>query len=170
MKIFFDCETDGLLDDMTRVHCIAMAVDDGDVCSYGPDELEEGIKELCAAALLVSHNLIGFDLPALAKYPNTRGITASGAKCHDTLLVSRLLYPDLREEDYRRMHTKEREGFPKELYGRHSLQAWGHRLGMEKGLYLKEHGFEEYTEEMAAYCRRDVEVLRMLYHNLEEGR
>ena len=169
-KIFFDCETDGLLDKMTKVHCIAVAINDGEVHSFGPDELERGVAELCQADLLVSHNLIGFDLPALQKCSSTSGIRDSEGRTYDTLIVSRLLYPDLREEDYRKMHTKGREDFPRDCYGRHSLKAWGARLGMSKGLYLKSHGFAEYTEDMADYCRRDVEVLRMLYQSLESGR
>ena len=169
-KIFFDCETDGLLDTMTKVHCIAVAINDGEVHSFGPDELERGVAELCQADLLVSHNLIGFDLPALQKCSSTSGIRDSEGRTYDTLIVSRLLYPDLREEDYRKMHTKGREDFPRDCYGRHSLKAWGARLGMSKGLYLKSHGFAEYTEDMADYCRRDVEVLRMLYQSLESGR
>jgi hypothetical protein len=44
-KIFFDCETDGLLLDMTQVHCIATIIDDGEVHSFGPDELDEGVIE-----------------------------------------------------------------------------------------------------------------------------
>ena len=169
-KIFFDCETDGLLLDMTQVHCIAAIIDDGEVHSFGPDELEQGITELCQADILVSHNLINFDLPALAKFPPTSGIRECGAGCYDTLIVSRLLWPDIREDDYRRMHTKERSDFSKDCFGSHSLKAWGSRLGFNKGLYLQEHGFKEYTEDMADYCRRDTEVLRFLYHHLESGR
>ena len=169
-KVFFDCETDGLLDKMTKVHCIAVAVDDGKVHSFGPDELYAGVDALCQAPLLISHNLVGFDYPALRKFADTAGISHFCGGMYDTLIVSRLLYPDLREDDYRRMHTKERENFPKDCFGRHSLKAWGARLGVEKGLYLQSHGYAEYTEDMADYCRRDVEVLRSLYYSLEEGR
>ena len=174
-KIFFDIETDGLLDTMTQVHCIAVAINDGDVHSFGPDDLEAGVVELCQADLLISHNLIGFDLPALKKFPTTSIIgelaaTGAGGHVYDTLLVSRLLYPDLREDDYRKIHLKGRGNFPKDCYGRHSLKAWGARLGMAKGMFLKSHGFVKYTEDMADYCRRDVEVLRMLYQSLEAGR
>ena len=169
-KIFFDCETDGLLDTMTKVHCIAVAIDDGDVHSFGPDELERGVDELCQADLLISHNLIGFDLPALRKFSNTSGIRESEGRIYDTLIVSRLLFPDLREDDYRKMHYQGRENLTKDCYGRHSLKAWGARLGLSKGLYLQSRGFSEYTEDMADYCRRDVEVLRLLYQSLEAGR
>lgn len=169
-KIFFDTETDGLLDSMTKVHCIAVIIDDGDVHSFGPDELEAGVEELCQGTLLIGHNLINFDLPALAKFPQTSGIRNSDARGYDTLLVSRLLWPDIREDDYRKMYKPERGDFPRDCYGKHSLKAWGARLGMNKGLYLQEHGYAEYTEDMADYCRRDTEVLRMLYHNLEAGR
>ena len=41
---------------------------------------------------------------------------------------------------------------------------------MLKGLYLQEHGYAEFTEDMADYCRRDVEVVRMLYQTMEGGR
>ena len=169
-KIFFYCETDGLLDKMTKVHCIAVAINDGEVHSFGPDQLSQGVDELCQADLLIGHNLINFDLPALAKFDQTRHMKQCESEVYDTLIVSRLLWPDIREEDYRMMHTKDRENYPKDCYGRHSLKAWGYRLGMLKGLYLQEHGYAEFTEDMADYCRRDVEVVRMLYQTMEGGR
>ena len=169
-NIFFDCETDGLLDTMTKVHCIAVAINDGKVHSFGPDELYEGVKELCQADLLIGHNLINFDLRALEKFDQTRHIRGYDFPVYDTLIVSRLLWPDLREDDYRKMHIKERKDYPKDCYGRHSLKAWGARLGLLKGLYLQEQGYAEFTADMADYCRRDVEVLRTLYHALEGGR
>ena len=63
--IFFDIETDALLDDMTLVHCIGVAEDDGKTEAYGPDDLEAGVDRLLTAERLVGHNIIGFDIPAL---------------------------------------------------------------------------------------------------------
>ena len=45
MKLLFDIETDGL--DATKIWClVAQEVDTGQVWSYGPDDIEEGVKLL----------------------------------------------------------------------------------------------------------------------------
>ena len=169
--IFFDIETDALLDDMTLVHCIGLAEDHGKTEAYGPDDLEAGVDRLLTAERLVGHNIIGFDIPALMKYERTNHIKDFDASIRDTLICSRLLYPDLKEDDWRRMHSPARKDFPKDIYGRHSLKAWGYRLGIHKGMYLEEtENYGEYTEDMADYCKRDVDCVRTLWHALEQGR
>ena len=169
--IFFDIETDALLDDMTKVHCIGVAEDDGPTESYGPDDLAAGVDRLLTAERLIGHNIIGFDIPALMKFPATNHIKGHTALLRDTLLCSRLLYPDVKEDDWRRMHSVARRDFPRDLCGRHSLKAWGFRLGVHKGLYLEETAdYGEFTADMADYCKRDVDCVRTLWHALEQGR
>ena len=170
-KIFMDIETDALLDDMTCVHCIALAINEDKPKAYGPDDLEEGVSEMLNADMLIGHNIIGFDYPALMKFGRTRLIKNFDATFRDTLICSRLLYPDLKEDDWRRMHSPARKEFPKDCYGRHSLKAWGYRLGHHKGKFLEEtQDYGTYTEDMADYCKRDVECTRTLYLALEQGR
>ena len=66
MKLLFDIETDGL--EYTKIWClVAQEVNTGEVWSYGPDEIEEGVSLLNKAEQLSGHNIIGFDIPALEK-------------------------------------------------------------------------------------------------------
>ena len=60
----FDIETDGLLPDLTKIHCIAARNldDETDVVSFKPDEIEQGLAFLSEAKFLTGHNLINFAL------------------------------------------------------------------------------------------------------------
>ena len=67
-----DIETDGLLDILTKVHCLVLQdVDTEEVFSYGPNEIQEGLDRMKGADRLIFHNGINFDFPALEKvYPD----------------------------------------------------------------------------------------------------
>lgn len=60
--------------------------------------------------------------------------------------------------------------FPGKLWGRHSLKAWGWRLGILKGTYAEDSEEEDawavFTPEMLDYCVQDVEVTHVLYTHL----
>ena len=65
MKLLFDIETDGL--ESSVIWClVAQEIDTGEVWTYGPDEIEEGVKLLNNATQLSGHNIIGFDIPAVS--------------------------------------------------------------------------------------------------------
>ena len=42
--------------------------------------------------------------------------------------------------------------------GKHSLKAWGERLGELKGDFGETSDWKEFSEEMLAYCIQDVKV------------
>jgi DNA polymerase I-like protein with 3'-5' exonuclease and polymerase domains len=106
--------------------------------------------------MLIGHNIMAFDLPALRKLINFHAIKP----VYDTLVLSRLKHPDLRNDDFGTLNS----GFPKDLVGSHSLKAWGHRLGIFKG---ESPDFTEFNEEMLEYCKQDVRVTVALYRHLE---
>jgi DNA polymerase I-like protein with 3'-5' exonuclease and polymerase domains len=156
-RLVFDIETNGLLDQLTTIHCIAIkdiAQSDRRVQSmktYGPHEVEEGLDALANAEEIIGHNVIGFDIPAIQKlYPDWK----PKGKVTDTLVLSRLIKADLMTEDS--MRVKQPEGFLKRLYGSHSLKAWGMRLGNHKGDY--DGGWETFSEDMLLYMIQDVYV------------
>lgn len=171
----FDIETDGLLEELTTIHCIAMQAVDGsgapvgDILtanSQGTGDLsiQEALKRLSEADRVVGHNIMGFDIPAVAKvYP---GFSVRDA--HDTRLLSTLLYPDLKDKDFnarrKAMAAKREPDLPGQLIGRHSLEAWGYRLKEWKGDYaaeMKAKGLDPWAAwnpEMEAYCQQDVVV------------
>lgn len=129
--LFFDIETDGLLKDLNTVHCLSIRTETDEVL-YPRDKVEEGVKRLMdhmeAGQMVCGHNVIAFDLPAIAKvYP---WFKAKQDKVLDTLVLARLLCADIGNDDDVRI---KRNGFPKQLRGSLSLEAWGHRLNEYKG-------------------------------------
>ena len=162
MRLAFDIETNGLLEALTAIHIItAMDVDTGEQFDFKPWEIEEGLKLLSSADVLIGHNIIKFDIPAIQKvYP----AWTYKAEILDTLVLSRLIWTDLNDRD----HAKIAKGasFPGKLVGSHGLAAWGHRLGEHKGDY--EGGWEEWSEEMHSYAIQDVVVTDRLWKLIEK--
>jgi DNA polymerase I-like protein with 3'-5' exonuclease and polymerase domains len=164
-RIVFDIETDGLLGAVTRVHCIVAAdLDSGRVNEFGPDQIDAGLARLSEATVLVGHNIIPFDLPALRQL---HGWTpAADCIVVDTLITSRLVLADIGDLDDQAAAM----GDPKlgKLRGRHSLKAWGARLGIPKvGDDIEV--WAEWTPEMQERCVGDVHLTKTLWAFLQPG-
>lgn len=119
--------------------------------------IEQGLHYLMDAKEdIVAHNGIKFDIPALTKvYPwfkvdNTRLI--------DTLVMSRVMFTNLYDTDPKLIQRGQLK--PKNI-GRHSLEAWGERVGIHKIGY--EGGFDSWSQEMEDYCAGDVETLEAVH-------
>lgn len=174
----FDIETNGLLDQLDRVHSLVVKIlETGEVyscCHPFPDsdetdycDIEWGLLQLQRADRVVGHNIIKFDIPAIQKvYPD---FEIPIEKVHDTLLYSRLLYPELGDRDMGLIRSKK---MPGKLRGSHGLEAWGYRLKLHKGDYakeMKEKGLDPWAEwnpDMQDYCELDVDVTEQLWLKL----
>lgn len=154
MAKIFDLESDGLLDSMTKIHCLAYYdTETKELKQFGPGEIDQAIADLAAEPLICGHNVIGFDVPAIKKiYPEF-----THSNVIDTLVLSRLIHPNIKDRDFLRRP----KGMDTKLFGKHSLKAWGFRLGEYKDDY--EGGFEEYSQEMMDYMVQDVRVTVKLY-------
>lgn len=161
----FDCETNGLLDELDRVHCLVLKdVDSSEVFSFEPHEVEEGVRMLLDAEAIIAHNAIGFDIPALQKvYP---WFKPERTRVIDTLVISRLIWTNLKDEDFTQIQNGKAKEFPKFLAGSHSLKAWGLRLAELKDDY--QGGWDTWSPEMQEYCVQDVEVLDRLWKLVSE--
>ena len=160
MKLYFDIETNALEDwinfsDLKTLYCIVVSVDGDEPKSVTPDEF----KDLAwNADVLIGHNIMAFDIPALRKLIGF----IPKAQVKDTLVMSRLCFPDLRNDEFQLIN----DGFPKELVGSHSLRAWGHRLGLLKG---ESPSFDSWSPEMVEYCEQDVRVTVKLYEHIADN-
>ena len=83
-------------------------------------------------------------------------------KIFDTLIMSRLVWSDLKQNDFR--YIKKHKDFPTKLIGSHSLAAWGIRLNNLKDEYTL--GWEKWSETMQKYCVQDVYSNLTLYERI----
>ena len=124
MRLVFDIETDNLLPKLTTFHCAgAIDLDTGAEYWFRPHQHKEFLNKLDEADVIIAHNALGFDVPALTKL---FGWTPK-AKVQCTKVMSQVL-------NYRRF------GFG------HSLKRWGEELQDNKGDYNG--GWGEFNEEM----------------------
>lgn len=116
---------------------------------------------LSEASLLVAHNGIKFDIPAIKKvFPSWE----TKAALRDSLLCSRIIWPDIGERDARK-RLKQIDYMPGNLVGLHGLKAWGYRLDLHKDEYKG--GWEKWSPEMHTYMVRDVAVTVKLWRLIE---
>lgn len=157
MRLLFDIETNGLpRKGMDHIHCLVVKdLDNNQVIRFNDQgnerSITEGVNLLAEAKLLVGHNIVYFDLPVIqGLYPFFK----YGGDLIDTLILSRLFYPDMLTRDFRKRPI----GMPPKLFGRHSLESWGYRLGDYKGQFAKTTDWADWSQEMEDYCEQDVHV------------
>ena len=145
MKLCYDIECDGL--DPTELFCIvAQNLDTQLIYKFTKDEndglpsIRDGVRLLENAALLVGHNIIGFDNRVVDKL---HGTNLNDKRCHDTFVMSQTLR-------YKRSH-------------KHGLAGWGEHLGNSKWQF---DDWEKYSPEMLKYCVQDVKVNVDIYNAL----
>lgn len=147
-----------------KIHCLVIAdAETGGIEAYHhgsfqpcSGSLQDGYRRLKSASHLAGHNILGYDLPCLEKVAGVR----LGAVVEDTQVWGHLAFSDLTEADMREAKI------PKHLYGRQSLEAWGHRVGEHKGGFGKD--FSRLTQEMLDYCIQDVKTNLKLYWYLRD--
>lgn len=185
MKLF-DLETNGLLDTVTKIHCLIIkdtATQETFRCipsgfpMMGDMTIEEGLKTLMSGPI-GGHNVIKFDLPVIKKlYP---WFTFDKAQVFDTLVAARLIWSQIKIIDSGLLKKKQ---IPSKLFGSHKLEAWGYRLKLMKGDYAEEFKqafieawgedawvdgmeWENLSQEMLDYCVQDVAVTEALYNRI----
>ena len=159
----FDLETNELLPKVTEVHSLVIrnAWNDELLFSGSSDadptrpNYREGFAVLEEADILLAHNGIGFDYPVLEKLD---GWTPRKEAKWDTQVLMEHRFTDQKDRDYNLFRKGKLDGAN---IGKHSLEAWGQRLGFHKLDY--DGGWEQWSEEMQVYCEGDVGVLGHLW-------
>lgn len=134
----FDIETDGLLDKVTKIHCLSYRtfingeeIDRGSITDY--EVMRHFIR---SQTVLVGHNIIRYDVPVIQKI---LGIIVE-ARLIDSLALSWYLYP---------------------TRIKHGLESWGDDLGVQKP-YISDWNnlaIEDYIHR----CESDVEINSLLF-------
>ena len=159
---YLDIEADGLAElnrpsstkpleaEVSRIWCVVIIDQDGEVFRYGPDEIAHAGRDAMGYDVLIGHNLIEYDWRVLKRFGHVP--PAGGPVLVDTLTTARMFWPD-------------RKLCPH--VDRHSLDAWGQFLAergdIEAGKTKYRGGFGAYSEEMMDYCEQDVLVTKALW-------
>jgi DNA polymerase-1 len=97
-RILFDLESDGFLEECTKVHCIAAAdVDTGERWDWRPGEIPQALEVLDQADVLIGHNIQRFDIPVLTKLHGFKPRKYPAVL--DTMIIARLIFPNVRDTD-----------------------------------------------------------------------
>lgn len=181
-----DIETNGLLDDVSKFHCaVIYNSETNEYTKYRPSDFESYIndllKEIKKDGLIVFHNGYKYDVPViekLAKLQLNLDVKFPQVNILDTLVLTRLVYANLNDIDAGLTRSGKLAG---SLFGSHSLEAWGYRMGEMKGEYkhdfnesLEEQGIEyvqgmewnTFNEDMMDYNVQDVVVTKKLYEKI----
>jgi DNA polymerase-1 len=165
LRLVFDVEADGLVEQATKAHCIVVAdLDSEELVEYGPDQIAAALEHLQRADCLIGHNVCGYDLPLLRRLH--AWTPRSDCAIVDTLVASRLILPNMHELDDQAAAM----GDPplRKLRGRYSLEAWGARLGVAKvGADIAD--WSAWTPEMSERCAGDVRLTKALLRFLQPG-
>lgn len=134
-EFIFDIESDGLLDTVTKIHCLSYSQADGRFS--GTIYSEEDIKNFFSHDYLyIGHHVIGYDFKALEKIYGIK----RPKYIFDTLAWSWYLFPDR---------------------GEHGLESWGEDFGVPKPKIddWQNLAMLEYTHR----CEEDVKINTKLY-------
>lgn len=144
----FDLETNGFLD--VADTCWVMVLQDHsnnrfyiftDHSDKYNGTISDGLSMLSNAKALVAHNGVGFDVPMLKKLFNWT--PSEHTTIYDTWIFSEVL-------SYKRSH-------------KHGIGGWGEHLGLAKIDFDR---FDEFSDEMVEYCKRDVELNTQVYRRV----
>lgn len=165
--IITDIETNGLLDTVTKFWCAWIY--DSDTQEYkGYKALDEYIDALnvygTSGYNLVFHNGIKYDVPCLKRLSGKDFVFDPRDCVVDTLVYARLVWSNIKDLDMGLIRSGR---LPKELFGSHSLKAYGYRMRELKGTYGEtEEAWDSFSEEMYKYNHQDVVVTKMLFDKL----
>lgn len=171
MTVLYDLETDGHLDQLTKIHVVVVRLDD-EIRAYHDEpeftprhgSVEDGVRLVLSADTRVAHNGMRFDELVLDRlYPD---IPRNG-EALDTLILAKIEFPagHLKNLDLNLYKGKS----PAPRPGGHAMKDWGIRLGAEKLTELVVDGYEVFTQDMLTYAVRDVEILGLLWDYLAKA-
>jgi DNA polymerase I len=148
-KIVFDIEADNLLENVSQVWCICTLDILTDECKIGVADqhlhlessvelipIQESIRILRDASILIGHNIMGYDLHLIEKF---FGLSLFHKKIRDTLCMSKLFNPERIS---------------------HSLESYGIQFDRHKVVHEE---WNQISSEMLLRCSEDVQINALTY-------
>ena len=145
MRLTYDSESDGFVEEATVIWCIVTKdTDSGEVLQFPPNKIKEALEHLNKATEIICHNQISHDFGLFHKlYPDF--VFNPDLLIMDTMILSQLLYPDRK--------------------GGHSLGQYGEELGIAKPIH---EDWSKFSPEMLHRCTEDVNINHKVYDKLIE--
>jgi len=170
----FDTEADGLFfpwsegGGATKLHVVGWNKKVSPLCQAFIDDIDEGDT-------IIGHAIIDYDLPLMEKLEgidyNLTPMTLGGkrVKFYDTLILSKLMHPDLLlPKGFGAYWAENYKGI--KLPGPHSLAAWAYRLKTQGKVFIDDWhnlSYEEYAERVT----QDVDITKALFdHFINEAK
>ncbi len=143
-----DTESDGLLDEATKIHVMSFSIDGADPVSFFDYEMIRSQIEvwLSEGYRLVGHNIIRHDMPLINKHCN---LNITWKDCIDTLALSWYLNFDRQK---------------------HGLEEYGNDYGVPKPVVNDWHNLtpEEYAHRCEEDCKINVRLFKELWGKLNQ--
>lgn len=141
IHVVLDIETDGLIDEVTLIHCLCFYIIETGATGTITDYEEMKTFLMQENLVIIGHNIIRYDIPVVRKI---LGIEPT-AKLIDTLGLSWYLYPT-------EINTKGEMKVRK----KHGLEVWGEYFGIAKPKI--EDWTNQSLDDYINRCERDVEI------------
>lgn len=163
-----DIETDGLYEDVTQIHCIAIKEKGSSSTDIyhnsnfeGAGTVDDAIQKIQQADLVVGHNWIDYDARIIKKlYP---GFKINIDKIRDTYIRSRMFDPHRQKHPNCPVSKTTEEG--RRSIGAHGLENWGYIVGRGK---VEHEDWSRLTEDMLHRCIEDVEITDLVDNYLKK--
>ncbi len=164
--LVYDTEANGLLDEPNhRLWCLSYCTvgrtDKGTIrlVDMSTEEGREAILEVFSRySTVICHNQLGFDLVALLRLYGIR--LSSTHKLIDTLVLSKLVYPDRQLPKGCDTSTLNPVTGKKDKITPHGLASWGYRVGRHKPLI---NDWRTFDEKIINRCEEDVKINLLTY-------
>lgn len=182
LRLLFDTESNGFVANATKIHCVGIFnADTDDKWGFRPDGTKDALAQLAKADVLIGHNIIRHDLPLLKKLHGF--VPRPEVVIRDTMVLARLKYPNVKSTDEELIRAGKMPA-GKKYKGKHTIGAWGYRLGNPKGDYAalmeakaRELGLEhpkdiadfvwgQFSEEMFSYMMQDCDSNLSLWKHI----
>jgi DNA polymerase I-like protein with 3'-5' exonuclease and polymerase domains len=135
MRILGDTESNGFVANATKIHCSCFVnVDTFEEWDFRPGETDKMVSLLDQADMIIGHNWKRHDGPLITKLTGWK--PRPSVSVMDTMILSRLIFPNLKATD-KSLILRGKMPPGRDYQGRHTIGAWGYRLGEPKGDYAQ---------------------------------